>query len=111
MGFGESGGPVAAWVSDLGGALEGGGCWVGTGLGAGGDSSAVWIVGGRSGFCGGGGSVVGGGLGVFALSMLSIFSDRFCSSISIFLNSESFSILFSSLLALISLYFLDSFLS
>ena len=102
MGFGESGGPVAAWVSDLGGALEVGGCWVGRGLGAGGDSSAVWIVGGCSGSCRGGGSVVGGGWDLFALSMLSIFSDSFCSTISIFLILESSSILFSSMLALIS---------
>ena len=98
----ESGGPVAAWVSDLGGALEVGGCWVGTELGAGGDSSVVWIVGGRSGSCRGGGRVVGGGWDLFALSMLSIFSDSFCSTISIFLILESSSILFSSMLALIS---------
>ena len=113
MGFGGSGGPVAAWVSDLGGALEVGRCWVGTGLGAGGDSGGGGFVFGVafSGSCRGGGSVVGGGWDLFALSMLSIFSDRFCSSISIFLNSESFSILFSFMLALISLYFLDSFLS
>ena len=100
---------MAAWVSDLGGALEVGGCWVGRGLGAGGDSSAVWIVGGCSGSCRGGGSVVGGGWDLFALSMLSIFSDSFCSAISIFLILESSSILsrvalilFSSMLALIS---------
>ena len=102
MGFGESGGPVAAWVSDLGGALEVGGCWVGTGLGAGGDSGGGGFVGGRSGSCRGGGSVVGGGWDLFALSMLSIFSDRFCRSISIFLILESSAILFSSMLALIS---------
>ena len=44
MGFGESGGPVAAWVSDLGGALEVGGCWVGTGVGAGCDSGGGGFV-------------------------------------------------------------------
>ena len=88
MGFGESGGSVATWVSDLGGALE---------------------VGGYCGSCRGGGSVVGGGWDLFALSMLSIFSDSFCSAISIFLILESSSILsrvalilFSSMLALIS---------
>ena len=100
---------MAAWVSDLGGALEVGGCWVGRGLGGGGGSSAVWIVGGCSGSCRGGGSVVGGGWDLFALSMLSIFSDSCCSSISIFLILESSSILsrvalilFSSMLALVS---------
>ena len=105
MGFGESGGPVAAWVSDLGGALEVGGCWVGTGLGAGGDSGGGGFVFGVafSGSCRGGGSVVGGGLeSVFALSMLSIFSDRLCSTISIFLSLESSAILLSSMLALIA---------
>ena len=81
MGFGESGGSVATWVSDLGGALE---------------------VGGYCGSCRGGGSVVGGGWDLFALSMLSIFSDSFCSTISIFLILESSLILVSSMLALIS---------
>ena len=45
-----------------------------------------------------GGSVVGGGWDLFAFSMSSIFSDRFCSTISIFLNLESSAIL----LALVS---------
>ena len=71
MGFGESGGPVAAWVSDLGGALEVGGCWVGTGLGAGVrmavGSGELGVVGG--GLVGSGAGVGGGWCGALDVSL------------------------------------------
>ena len=71
LGFGESGGPVAAWVSDLGGALEVGGCWVGTGLGAGVrmavGSGELGVVGG--GLVGSGSGVGGGWCGALDVSL------------------------------------------